>query len=208
MQSENTNKCFWQRFAKLYAPFMKKNSGTYSAISKKIAPYITEDKTVLELACGTGQLTFLLAEHSGSWKATDYSENMIAEIKKLASARLANATFEVQDATDLHYADSQFDVVLIANTLHIMPQPEKALREIFRVLKDGGILLAPTFVYEKGSSNFQILVMEKIGFKTYHKWSAEELCAAVSSGGFEVISCDVIKGKPLSECVLVAAKKI
>lgn len=35
---------------------------------------------------------------------------------------------------------------MIANALHIMPEPEKALGEIYRVLKDGGYLFAPTFV--------------------------------------------------------------
>ena len=46
--------------------------------------------------------------------------------------------FSVQDARTLPYADQSFDVVIIANALHIMPEPEKALSEIKRVLKDDG----------------------------------------------------------------------
>ncbi|MFQ9418242.1 MAG: class I SAM-dependent methyltransferase [Lachnospiraceae bacterium] len=46
-----------------------------------------------------------------------------------------NLIFEVADATDLPYENHSFDVVLIANALHIMPEPEKALKEIERVLK-------------------------------------------------------------------------
>jgi ubiquinone/menaquinone biosynthesis C-methylase UbiE len=49
----------------------------------------------------------------------------------------------VADATALPYADDSFDAVLIANALHVMPEPEKALREIDRALRLGGILIAP-----------------------------------------------------------------
>ena len=63
------------------------------------------------------------------------------------------------------YEDEKFDVVVIANALHIMPQPEKALKEIHRVLKKDGILFAPTFVYKKGYSKFLIWLMEKPGLK-------------------------------------------
>ncbi len=65
--------------------------------------------------------------------ATDYSGGMIREAKK--GAIPANLTFEAADATALPYADDSFDVVLIANALHVMPEPEKALREIDRVLR-------------------------------------------------------------------------
>ncbi|AEE16480.1 class I SAM-dependent methyltransferase [Treponema brennaborense] len=206
-RTENTNKHFWQKFAKLYAPFMKKNRSTYNAICRNVTPYIAPDKDVLELACGTGQLTFLMAGTAGTWTATDYSENMIAEIKKRAAVcGVPNTTYEVQDATALRYNDGQFDVVLIANALHIMPHPETALKEIRRVLKRDGILLAPTFVYEKGVPKLLVAVMEKIGFKTYHKWTKAELCTAVSSCGFEIKSCDLIEGNPMPECVLIAGR--
>ena len=57
-----------------------------------------------------------------------------------------NLIFEVADATDLPYENHSFDVVLIANALHVMPEPEKALKEIERVLKEDGLLIAPNFV--------------------------------------------------------------
>ena len=44
-----------------------------------------------------------------------------------------------------------FDVVIVSNALHIVPQPEKALREIKRVLKDDGVLIAPTFTHAENS---------------------------------------------------------
>lgn len=43
----------------------------------------------------------------------------------------SNLTFEIADATNLPYANASFDVVLIANALHAMPEPEKAMGEIY-----------------------------------------------------------------------------
>lgn len=114
--------------------------------------------------------------------------------------------FEVQDATALTYEDEAFDVVVIANALHIMPNPDQALSEMLRVLKKDGILFAPTFVYEAGHSKLLIWLMERAGFCTYHKWTSMEYAEYVSQRGFRVIKSTLINGKPLAECVLVAEK--
>lgn len=113
---------------------------------------------------------------------------------------------EKQDATNLTYQDATFDVVVIANALHIMPDSDTALKEMHRVLKKDGILFAPTFVYEKGYSKLLIWIMEKAGFKTYHKWTRAEYTKYVSQRGFCVAEVALIKGKPLFECVLVGRK--
>ncbi len=70
---------------------------------------------------------------------------MIAEAKR--DNHSAKLHFSVQDMFRLPYADKSFDVVIVSNALHIVPQPEKALREIKRVLKDDGVLIAPTFTH-------------------------------------------------------------
>ena len=123
------------------------------------------------------------------------------------SSTNCNAIFQVQDATKLTYEANCFDVVVVANALHIMPDPDAALAEIFRVLKNGGILFAPTFVYERGYNKLLIWLMEKAGFKTYHKWTRTEYVKYVSQRNFLVESDTLIEGKPLPECVLVARKK-
>lgn len=208
MTKDNTNKGFWERFAKIYTAFMAKNSTAYEKICDRLEPYIDKEKSVLELACGTGQITFRMASKSHFWEATDYSENMIREAEKrnVSEHESEGIRFCVQDATNLAYEDEVFDVVVIANALHIMPEPDRALKEIHRVLKKGGILFAPTFVYEKGYSKVLIWIMEKVGFTTYHKWQKKEYAEYVSSQGFHIIDATLVKGKPLSECVLIGRK--
>lgn len=208
MVKDNTNKGFWERFAKIYTAFMAKNNTAYEKICDRLGTYIDNEKSVLELACGTGQITFRLADKSHLWEATDYSENMIKEAEKrnMGENKSNKICFSVQDATNLTYEKESFDVVIIANALHIMPKPDRALNEIHRVLKKEGILFAPTFVYEKGYSKPLIWLMERIGFQTYHKWKKNEFAEYVSRKGFHIMDTTLIKGKPLSECILVGKK--
>ena len=77
---------------------------------------------------------------------------MIAEAKR--DNHSAKLHFSVQDMFRLPYAEESFDVVIVSNALHIVPQPEKALAEIRRVLKDDGVLIAPTFTHA-GNSFFR-----------------------------------------------------
>lgn len=144
------NKQFWERFSRHYAGFMRRSQATYQQICKAMHPFLKRDMDVLELACGTGQLSVPLSPCVGSWEATDFSSEMIRQAKKqVYSSRLH---FSVQDATKLPYGPESFDAVVISNALHVMPHPEKALAEAWRVLKPGGWLFAPTFVWGKSRS--------------------------------------------------------
>ena len=140
------NKQFWERFSRHYAGFMRRSQATYQQICKAMRPFLKRDMDVLELACGTGQLSVPLSPCVRSWEATDFSAEMIQQVY---SSRLH---FSVQDATKLPYGPESFDAVVISNALHVMPHPEKALAEAWRVLKPGGWLFAPTFVWGKSRS--------------------------------------------------------
>ena len=202
----NDNKKFWQRFARLYSPFMEKgNKALYEKIKECSIPYITRETTVLELACGSGQLSFRLARYAKLWEATDFSENMIEEAKK--KEKSSNLNFSVQDATNLPYADGSFDAVVIANALHIMPEPHRAMSEICRVLKEGGTLIAPTFIHGEGRRyRFRIKMMNLIGFKTYSKWNADEFVEYIKSYGYEIREQSVLGSTLTPLCCLVATR--
>lgn len=160
------NKEFWQRTAKSYGSFMKHSWKLYDTICERIRPGLTREMNVLELACGSGQLSFRLAGRVRLWEATDFSENMIVEARK--KPRSSRLHFSVQDATALLYAPDSFDAVVISNALHIMPHPELALAEIKRVLKPGGILYAPTFVHGRGAGfRLRAWLLTLAGFKVY-----------------------------------------
>ncbi|WP_243002697.1 class I SAM-dependent methyltransferase [Lachnotalea glycerini] len=207
MDKEISNKKFWEKFAKLYTPMQeRKNAKLYLELCKVISKYLDQNMQVLELACGSGQLTFPLCKKAGAWEATDFSEKMIEEAKTRASG--FPVTFSIQDATNLSYEDEKFDTVIIANALHIMPNPENALSEIRRVLKRGGLLIAPTFVYDGKVNKIRIRLMELLGFHTFHKWKSDEYIEFVCKNGFDIIDSSIIESEILSECILMCKTNI
>ena len=153
----------------------------YDRIPTKI-----QNKEVLELATGPGLLAKHVAYAAKRMVATDYSEGMIREAQK--GKCVDNLIFEVADATDLPYENHSFDVVLIANALHIMPEPEKALKEIERVLKEDGLLIAPNFVSHQSGiiSCLWSGILRIAGITFEHQWSGEEYLFWLGQNGWKV----------------------
>ena len=117
-------KKIWDLYAPIYEIAMRSDQKIYQFMYDRI-PEIIRGKEVLEIATGPGLLAKHVAPAAKRMIATDYSDGMIAEAKKGECPD--NLTFEVADATALPYEDGSFDVVLISNALHVMPEPEKAL---------------------------------------------------------------------------------
>jgi ubiquinone/menaquinone biosynthesis C-methylase UbiE len=97
---------------------------------------------VLDVACGTGLVSFRLAEAVGARGAvvgTDISGEMIETARRFAAERdIANASFERSDAEALPFADGSFDAAVCGLGLMYVPDPVKALGEIRRLLRPGG----------------------------------------------------------------------
>ena len=204
--NDKSNKKFWNKFAKLYAPFMKKDKGVYDNVCEYIRPYLNRNMNVLELACGSGQLSFNLSKYAKNWIGTDFSEQMILEARKRGEHE--NLTFEVADATSLSFSDGEFNCVVIANALHIMPEPDEAMREIYRVLKPNGILFAPTFLWKEGNqSKFKKGIMSVVGFKMYQEWNKKQFKDFIEKHGFSVVEMNLIHGGLAPIGVMIAYKK-
>ena len=180
-KSEN----FWNRNAKRYDRFMRKDRAAYEKLYELIRP-VVKARTVLELAAGTGLIAKNIVRAASHIEVTDASEEMITEAKR--NNRSAKLHFSVRDMFCLPYADKSFDVVIVSNALHIVPQPEKALAEIRRVLKDDGVLIAPTFTH--GNSTLQgrikLFFMKLAGFPLNSRWSSADYLAFLRQNGWTV----------------------
>ena len=196
------HKNFWDRNAGRYDRFMRKDRAAYEEVYALIRP-VVKAKTVLELATGTGLIAKHIVNAAAHIEATDASAEMVLEAKR--DNQSAKLHFSVQDMFRLPYADQSFDVVIVSNALHIVPQPEKALQEIGRVLKDDGVLVAPTFTHAENSLSGKIraFFMKLVGFPLRSKWSGKEYLAFLQENGWTVQKSAVLKASfPLcyAEC--------
>ena len=197
------HKNFWDRNAGRYDRFMRKDREVYEKMYELIRP-VVKDKTVLELATGTGLIARHIIKAAAHIEATDASVEMIAEAKR--DNQSAKLHFSVQDMFRLPYADKSFDVVIVSNALHIVPQPEKALAEIHRVLRDDGVLIAPTFTHAENSffGNSKAFFLKLAGFPLHSRWTSEEYLCFLQQNGWTVRKSNVLKASfPLTyvECV-------
>ena len=197
------HKNFWDRNAGRYDRFMRKDRAAYEKMYELIRP-IVKAKTVLELAAGTGMIAKNIVNTAAHIEATDASAEMIAEAKR--DNRSAKLHFSVQDMFRLPYADKSFDAVIVSNALHIVPQPGEALREIRRVLKDDGVLIAPTFTHAGNSFSGKVraFFMKLAGFPLHSRWTSEEYLTFLQQNGWTVRKSVVLKASfPLTytECV-------
>ena len=197
------HKNFWDRNAGRYDRFMRKDRAAYEKMYELIRP-IVKAKTVLELAAGTGMIAKNIVNTAAHIEATDASAEMIAEAKR--DNRSAKLHFSVQDMFRLPYADKSFDAVIVSNALHIVPQPGEALREIRRVLKDDGVMIAPTFTHAGNSFSGKVraFFMKLAGFPLHSRWTSEEYLTFLQQNGWTVRkSVDLKASFPLTytECV-------
>lgn len=196
------HKNFWDRNAGRYDRFMRKDRAAYEKMYGLIRP-VVKGKTVLELAAGTGLIAKNIVNAAAHIEAADASVEMIAEAKR--NNQSAKLHFSVQDMFRLPYADESFEVVIVSNALHIVPQPEKALAEIHRVLRDDGVLIAPTFTHAENSffGNSKAFLLKLAGFPLHSRWTSEEYLCFLRQNGWAVRKSVVLKASfPLiyAEC--------
>lgn len=98
-------------------------------------------KKILDVGCGSGFFSILLARRGYDVIGTDLTPEMVVNAKKLAHKEGVSCRFRVMDAEELDFADETFDAVISRNLTWTLPDAEKAYQEWKRVLKPGGILL-------------------------------------------------------------------
>ena len=143
------------------------------------SPYLREQynfstfngKKVLDLGCGSGVLSVVLAKNGADVTAADLTENATKMTQRNAKLQNLNIKVVRTDAENLSFADNSFDYVLSWGVLHHTENTERAFTEVSRVLKPNGTGLvmvyhrSSIFYYIKGS--IWLLLKGKI-FKGYN----------------------------------------
>lgn len=193
-QGRSMKKENWDSLAPIYEIMTKPGEAAYKKMYAFIRHTIS-GKNVLEVGAGTGLVARHVADAAHFMIATDFSGRMIREA--IEAGRPANLQYEVEDAADLPYENNEFDVVIASNLLNFADDPEKVLQEIHRVLKTGGVLIAPCFLYDESMSRSrQVIynVVNKIsGTDDSRKWSQEEYITYLRDCGLRIRRGTVLK---------------
>lgn len=198
---------FWDRVAGLYDWVELTNRRVNSAAAVRVARLVPEGARVLDCAAGTGLFALAAARRADSVLCTDLSQAMLSRAEKKARKQgLSNICFAVRDLTALPEGNGGFDVVIAANVLHLLPEPETAVRELWRVTAPGGRLILPTYLQGKAEAAYgtMIKIYQGVGFHYEHAFTPgtyrtflENLCLAPVE--LEVIPGRVPEGIALLE---------
>ena len=178
-----------------------------------IVSFVSDQKALgktLEVGCGNGTYSKLLIREAEHLTAADFSDEMVAATEKRLKG-VENISVEKANCFSLAYPDSSFDTVFMANLLHIIPEPEKAIAEGKRVLKTNGRLIVISFTTE-GMTFFSKLEMVYRYLKTYGKPSptAQKLTMQkardmLNSCGFKIEEAKLIGDKSKAISIIAIA---
>jgi ubiquinone/menaquinone biosynthesis C-methylase UbiE len=132
--------------------------------SKKLAPLfidfagLADGEKVLDVGCGTGSLTFALTEFAdlGEISAVDYSPVFV----EAAGRRNTDPRIKVQqaDACALPFEDGSFDRAMALLVLHFVPEASKAVAEMRRVVRPGGVVAAVVWDHLGGMPGWRMMI--------------------------------------------------
>lgn len=136
---------YWQERAESFSVLRKKelHSQKLKEWQNEIMSQLPLNRKlkILDIGCGAGFFSILLAKMNYQVTGIDLSKNMIVQSQKLANEENVDVDFLVMDAEKLEFDDETFDVIISRNLTWTLPHLQDAYIEWLRVLKPGGILL-------------------------------------------------------------------
>ncbi len=179
---------FWDRAARWYDLSQRTNARACQAMVRYTADWVSPGSRVLECAGGAGILSLAAARKAAWVLCTDRSPAMLAQARKHARTLGAgNVSFAQRDI----FAPPEprlFDAVIAGNVLHLLDQPERAVRALAACLRPGGRLILPTFLQGEAAVWFRaaLAAYRLAGFRPRHPYTAksyENMLAGCGVGG-------------------------
>jgi len=194
---------YWSRFARMYDDYTEYVVG--KGLRKAVVERLLEEHElgeIIEFGCGTGYYTKVIAKRATRVLATDLSDEMV-EIAQADLREFHNVTVQTADCENPSFPAGSFDTVFMANVVHTIEDPSKALQESCRILKEKGLLII--IAYTDCGLNW----FDKIGLSIRYtmtfgmpppyglkNFSPEELERLVTFAGFKVEEIQLLGDAP------------
>lgn len=196
---------FWDRVSGLYDFAEQFNGKVYRGIVKFTARLVPEGANVLDCAAGTGELSIAASRKAREVLCTDYSEKMLNVAReKVEKLGITNIGFEQGSIFNINAPDETYDVTIAGNVLHLLDDPEAAVRELARVTKRGGRLLLPCFT-TAGSADKMIRLYRLLGYNG-KSYTPSEYCCMLADMNIGSVKAKVFKGR-IDCCYVMIIKK-
>ena len=189
---------FWDRWARFYDLTCQTNRQANAAAALRVAELVPAGARVLDCGAGTGAFSMAAAEKAASVLCTDLSLPMREQARRKAKKRgLPNLLCAQRDMTALPDPDGSFDAVIAANVLHLLPEPEKAVRELWRVTAPGGRLILPTYLqgWTGAAYGAVIKIYQGVGFHYERAFTPETYRMFLESLTLAPVEVEVIPGR-------------
>jgi ubiquinone/menaquinone biosynthesis C-methylase UbiE len=193
MTASHENRAHWDRAASTYDA--EHREWLSEAFEKKIHSWLarqfTPDDDVLELGCGTGIFSEMIAGRVRHLTATDFSPEMLERAGQRLSA-YDNVGTRKEDACHTSFADGAFDAVLTVNLFHHASEPAAVARECNRVVRPGGRVVVIDCTGHKTSLSLWIdaglrrLRLRERPQDDHHHLSLDDLTALLTGAGLTV----------------------
>ena len=188
---------YWERHARNYDASLRWVLGRPLPQMLELASESVRGRqSVLEVAAGTGIVTSAIAQSSDSVVATDYAAAMVEALEqRVQEAGLKNVTCAQADVYALPYSEGEFDAVVAANVLHLVPDLPVAIRALRKVTKPGGLLVAPTFCHDETKVSWLVSRLLAVsGFPGYRRFTMQSLRIALEDNGVQVTRAELLPG--------------
>ncbi len=188
---------FWDRWARFYDLAERSNRAVNRAAAARVGSLVPPGARVLDCAAGTGEFSLAAAARAEAVLCTDLSLPMLDRARRKAKKRgMNNISFARRDVTALSDRDGSFDAVIAANVLHLLPEPEKAVRELWRVAAPGGRLILPTYLQGRAGAAYgaMIKIYQGVGFHYEHAFTPETYRQFLEGLELAPVTVEVIPG--------------
>lgn len=198
---------FWDKVAKVYDLFENVyNRKCYVGLGKQVATYMQPTDEVLECACGTGMISAAMAPRCKNLVATDFAEGMLKQAAKRCGT-LDNVTLRKADLMQLNYEDASFDKVVAGNVIHLVNDPGKAMSELMRVCRPGGLVIVPTYVnmVKDGKESLAARFLRSLGADFKRQFNQQTYLEFFDKMGYTPTSTFVVEGR--MPCMIAVFEK-